>query len=297
MFARTYRPRHDENRMLHEGDTQRARRDYFDCAPTNLKFLLRRRYEWMNRFIDRDDVGVDLGCGTGLSKEFIRAKAFHLSDVADYDWLDFKHVDALATPFDDESFDFVVCSNMIHHVAHPLVLFKEIERILKPDGRLIVQEVNASLTMRFLLRFMRHEGYSYEPNVFDPEVVCNDPLDPWSANCAIPNLLFDDPTKFEKDVAGFRIVHSSFSECVGMINSGGVIAKTMYVPLPELLLGVVSGLDSLLTRCFPKLFAMQRQIVLEKRCRDPESLELSPRMSAGDGLSARNLAMPRRKAA
>src|SRR5207248_570297 len=119
MLRRTYLPCHDQNLMQHEGDTVRARRAYFDGGSPNLRQLLRQRYEWMNRFIDQEDVGVDLGCGTGLSKEFIRAKTFQLSDVADYDWLDFKHVDALATPFDNESFDFVICSNMIHHVAHP----------------------------------------------------------------------------------------------------------------------------------------------------------------------------------
>jgi SAM-dependent methyltransferase len=252
--------------MHHEGDTFRARSAYFEGGSANLRELLRRRYEWMNEFIAQDDIGVDLGCGTGLSREFIRAKRFYLSDVADYDWLDFKHVDALATPFDDESFDFVVCSNMIHHVAHPMVIFREIERILRPGGKLIVQEVNASLTMRFLLRLMRHEGYSYEPNVFDPSVVCNDPSDPWSANCAIANLLFDDGPRFERDVPAFRIVHSSFSECVAMINSGGVIAKTIYLPMPQWMLRVVHGVDALLTHHFPMLFAMQRQIVLEKRC-------------------------------
>jgi SAM-dependent methyltransferase len=265
MLNRAYLPRHDQNLMAHEGDTVRARRAYFDGGSANLRQLLRQRYEWMNQFIDPEDVGVDLGCGTGLSKEFIRAKKFQLSDVADYDWLDFKHVDALATPFDDESFDFVVCSNMIHHVAHPLTIFQEIERILKPGGRLIIQEVNASLTMRFLLRLMRHEGYSYEPDVFDPQVVCNDPQDPWSANCAIPNLLFDDTARFEHSVPGFCIIHSSFSECVSMINSGGVIAKTFYIPMPNWMLRVVYRLDSLLTRFLPNLFAMQRQVVLEKR--------------------------------
>jgi SAM-dependent methyltransferase len=294
MLRRTYLPRHDQNLMLHEGDTVRARRAYFDGGSPNLRQLLRRRYEWMNRFIDPEDVGVDLGCGTGLSKEFVRAKEFQLSDVADYDWLDFKHVDALATPFDNESFDFVVCSNMIHHVAHPLVIFQEIERILKPGGRLIIQEVNASLTMRFLLRLMRHEGYSYEPDVFDPKVVCNDPQDPWSANCAIANLLFDDAARFERSVPGFRIIHSSFSECVSMINSGGVIAKTFYIPLPNWLMRVVCQFDTFLTRCFPQMFAMQRQIVLEKQSVERSSRRPALELAMAEESCSRTPASPQR---
>ena len=250
--------------MRHEGDTLRARRFYFENASQNLRYLLHGRYEWMNRFIGSDEIGVEVGCGTGLSKEFIRAERFYLSDVAAYDWLDFKHVDALATPFDDRSFDFVVCSNMIHHLAHPLVFFREMDRILRPGGKLIVQEVNASLAMRCALRYMRHEGYSYEPNVFDEQVICNDPSDPWSANCAIPNLLFDDRRRFERQVPEFQVIHSSFSEFVSLLNSGGVIAKTAYLPLPGPLVKLVRGFDSVLARLLPSVFAMQRQIVLQK---------------------------------
>lgn len=265
MLRGTYRPRHAENRMRHEGDTRRARRFNFDGAGHNLKLLLRRRYEWMNRFIDRQHVGVEVGCGTGVSTEFIRAGRFYLSDVADYEWLDFKHVDALATPFEDGSFDFVICSNMIHHLARPLLFFREMDRVLKPAGRLIIQEINASLVMRCVLRLMRHEGYSYEPDVFDEQTACNDPADPWSANCAIPNLLFDDRRRFEQHVPQFHIIHNGFSEFATMLNSGGVIAKTAYVPLPKLLVNALHGVDCVLVRLFPHVFAMQRQVVLEKR--------------------------------
>jgi SAM-dependent methyltransferase len=265
VLTRPYAPRHDENRMAHEGDTHRARAYFFDKAPQNLKVLLKHRYEWMNRFIGSDDLGVEVGCGTGISREFIRSKRYFLSDVSDYDWLDYKHVDAMNTPFADGSFDFVVSSNMIHHVAQPLLFFREMERILKPSGKLIIQEVNASLALRVALRLMRHEGYSYEPNVFDPEQICNDPVDPWSANCAIPNLLFDDRAEFEKHVPAFKMVHAGFREFTCMFNCGGVIAKTTCVPLPKWLVYVMYGIDTILTAVAPGLFAMQRQIVLEKR--------------------------------
>jgi SAM-dependent methyltransferase len=273
LLTKTYSPRHDENRMQHEGDTHRARAYYFDQAPQNLKVLLKHRYEWMNRFIGSDDLGVEVGCGTGISREFIRSKRFHLSDVSDYDWVDYKHVDAMSTPFEDGSFDFVVSSNMIHHVAQPLLFFSEMERILKPGGRLIIQEVNASLAMRIALRLMRHEGYSYEPDVFDPDQICNDPADPWSANCAIPNLLFDDREQFERHVPAFKMVHASFREFACMFNCGGVIAKTTCIRLPKWMVYVMYGIDTVLTAVAPNLFAMQRQIVLEKR--RPEEMSLS----------------------
>lgn len=264
MLRRSYQPNHCANRMRFEGDIARARSHFLERASPNLRLLLKRRYEWMNRFIDPNHVGLEVGCGTGLSKQFIRAEKYYLSDVSDYDWLDFKQIDALSTPFSDASFDFVVCSNMIHHVARPLVFFREMNRILRKGGVLIVQEINASLAMRSVLRLMRHEGYSFDPDVFDENMICNDPADPWSANCAIPNLLFDDVRRFEQKVRDFEILHRGYSEFLCMLNSGGVIAKTVHVPLPAWMVNIVHGVDCVLTRIMPQVFALQRQIVLQK---------------------------------
>lgn len=265
MLRRPYRPSRGENRMRHEGDVSRARAYYFDGAPENLRFLLEQRFAWMNRFIGPGDAGVEVGCGTGLSKEFLRAGTYLLTDLADYDWLDVTQVDALATPFSVGQFDFVVSSNMIHHVPRPLQFFREMARILKPGGRLIIQEINASLAMRVLLRLMRHEGYSFAPDVYDEATICTDASDPWSANCAIPNLLFDDLEQFEREVPAFRAIHHAYRECLSLVNSGGVIAKTACIPLPRPLLNLVGGVDRVLSGLMPGVFALQRQIVLERR--------------------------------
>jgi SAM-dependent methyltransferase len=259
-----YQPVHGENRMRYEGDVARARHYYFSAAPRNLRFLLAHRYEWMNAHIPADGAGIEVGCGSGLSKEFIRAKDYKLTDYADHPWIDVPNVDALNTPFADRSLDFVVSSNMIHHVPYPVRFFAEMNRILKPGGVLLVQELNASLAMRGLLRLMRHEGYSYDPDVFDPDLVCTDPDDLWSANCAIPNLLFDDPDTFHEKVPYFRMVTHRYREFTCFINSGGVIAKTFCVPLPRLALWGLKLIDDVLTWALPGVFALQRQLVLRK---------------------------------
>jgi SAM-dependent methyltransferase len=154
---------------------------------------------------------------------------------------------------------------MIHHVPFPMRFFSEMSRILKPGGHVLIQEINASLGMRMMLRLLRHEGYSFEAPVFDRNVVCTDPNDLWSANCAIPNLLFDRPEAFERQVPDFAVERNTFSEFLLFLNSGGVIAKTVYVPLPRWCLAAMRGVDAALTSLAPSLFALQRQIVLRKR--------------------------------
>jgi SAM-dependent methyltransferase len=47
----------------------------------------------------------------------------------------FRQADAEQLPFDAESFDAVVANFVIHHLARPETVFREINRVLKPGGR------------------------------------------------------------------------------------------------------------------------------------------------------------------
>ena len=261
----TYRPSHAENRMGNEGGVEHARRLFYEGANPNLIFLLDQRFRWMQRHIDPDhDRGVELGCGQGYGKDVLRARSYLLTDYADYSWLDVSFVDALATPFGDEQFDFVVASNMIHHVPYPTKFFAEVRRILKSGGKLIIQDVNCSLLMRVMLHMMRIEGYSYDVDVFDEQVAVNDPDDPWSGNNAVPNMLFDDESRFHRRMPAFQIVDRGFSEVLVYLASGGVTAKTFFVPLPAWCLRGLAWIDDMMVEVAPQLVALQRRVVLER---------------------------------
>ena len=119
-----------DNRMTYIADTKKARELYFSDKSNNLKFLLEKRFSWMNSFIKENHVGIEMGSGTGFSKEFIKNKNFKLSDIGEDNHLDFKNIDAQNTGFKNESFDYVIASNMIHHIPFPIKFFKEINRIL-----------------------------------------------------------------------------------------------------------------------------------------------------------------------
>jgi len=259
-----YRPLPNEDHMAGPGDVVKARARYFGSPSANLRVVVRNRYTWMNDFIRADERGIEVGCGAGLSREFIRCQGLQLTDFADHDWLDVKRVDALSTPFEDGSQDFAISVNVIHHLAHPLRFFAEMARILRPGGRLIVQDVHCSIFMRAALRLQRHEGYDYNVDVFDRDAVCTDPDDPWAGNNAIVDLLFEDEARFFRSVPEFRLVHRSHSEFLTLLNSGGVIARTAYVPLPMPAMRVVDVVDRMLTRTFPGFCASQVQLVFER---------------------------------
>lgn len=264
VVAREYKPGRAENRMRSERDVLAARADYARRKTANLHVLLRSRFEWMNDYIRPDFIGVDVGCGAGFSREFIRCKKFLLTDLTSHDYLDIPQVDALDLPFSDSSLDFIIQSNVLHHLPYPIRALNEARRVLRPGGFLLMHEVQASLLFCAVLRMMRHEGYSFHVNVFDENSVCTDPDDPWAGNNAIPRLLFDRRDNFLRSQPGWRILRDSPCECLMFLNSGGVTAKTAYLPLPELVLKSVEVLDNFLAKLAPNLLALGRRIALQK---------------------------------
>ena len=69
--------------------------NYFDSKKNkNLYFLIKNRYEWMNKFIEENDNGIEVGAGAGLVKKFILNKSLKISDFSDSKHLDHKNIDA-----------------------------------------------------------------------------------------------------------------------------------------------------------------------------------------------------------
>ena len=157
----------DENKMNSIANTKIARDLYYSSKNQNVKFLLEKRFSWMNKFISENDRGIEVGSGAGFSKDFIKNKNFKLTDLGIDEHLDFKNIDAQNTGFKNGSFDFVIASNMIHHIPFPMKFFREINRILKKNGRLIIFEAHCSIAFQIATSIMKHEGFDFTINVWD----------------------------------------------------------------------------------------------------------------------------------
>ncbi|GAA5316232.1 MAG: class I SAM-dependent methyltransferase [Candidatus Pelagadaptatus aseana] len=81
-------------------------------------------------------VGVDLSAS---DVEKARKGASEFTDKANKNKsIHFQEADALALPFADDSFDKVICSEVLEHIPDYKGVLKEIKRVLKPDGLLAV---------------------------------------------------------------------------------------------------------------------------------------------------------------
>lgn len=243
----------------------RARADFLRRRPRNLDFLLRKRYAWMNEYLDGKETVVELGCGLGLSREYIRNPRLMLTDVNDYPWID-RRVDALDLPFADGSVDAFICGHLVHHLAFPLTFFDSVARLLKPGGYVLIQELECSPFLKMLLWLRGNEGWDDGAPVFDRAARCTpDPADPWAANCAIPRLLFSSPRRFEKEAGGLAVIRDEPCECLLFPASGGVLAKVPAPVLPSWALALIDRLDEAAVRAFPRALALGRRVALQKR--------------------------------
>lgn len=218
----------------------------------------------MNDFINAHDIVVEIGAGAGLSKFFIHRELLITTEISPQPWIDLC-ANAMELPFQSEAIDVLIRVNVLHHLAAPIQFLSNAHRCLKDGGRILLLEPHPSLLLLSALRLMRHEGWSFECDVFDPAASANDPADPWSGNNAISYLLFGEKRMFEQHMPGFEIVSDAFSECLMFPLSGGVTAKIKTVELPRSVLKLIERIDSLLCRSAPMIFAMARSVVLRKR--------------------------------
>jgi SAM-dependent methyltransferase len=85
---------------------------------------------------DVEAVGVDL-CEKDLQTAQERAEGFVDKENTNKS-LTFKVANALELPFEDNSFDKVICSEVLEHIPDYQGVLKEIDRVLKPNGVLAV---------------------------------------------------------------------------------------------------------------------------------------------------------------
>jgi len=124
-----------------------AQTDRFDLQRIrSLDYSLRRHYVDQFHFrhvpeFPPGSVVLDLGGNRVSKRGLFDIEAYGLRVVyADVSTAKQPHVqaDAAWLPFRDGSFDGVICSEVLEHVPDPRVVLKDVHRVLKPDGLLLV---------------------------------------------------------------------------------------------------------------------------------------------------------------
>lgn len=230
--------------------------------PPNLDFLLTRRTEILRRFLKPGGKILELGAGLGVTRLYVTGLDLISTDVVPRPWTD-AVVDAQKIPYPDASFDGVLAMNVLHHVPHPKTALRELCRVLRPGGTMVVVEPHASLVLRAAIALTGHEYIDGSVDPYGIESCQTRPDKPVGGNNIIGDLLFNDMARFQEEFPGLTVVHHRLVECLTFLNSGGVGFRVPSVPLPRALLRLEGVLDDLLCRV-SGVFPMCRELVFRK---------------------------------
>jgi len=144
----------------------------FDPGKYETRADLARRASWYAQRIDAeipfDASVVDVGCGTGQLACFLASKgrrvlgvdySQHSLDLAQLlkerlalPTVEFRRRNLLDWDLPDEAFDFVFCNGVLHHTSDPYRGFRNLVRLVRPGGRLVVGLYNRYGRLMLLVR-------------------------------------------------------------------------------------------------------------------------------------------------
>lgn len=103
------------------------------CGPAPMITLLAEKYP------DRHYTGIDL-----TPKMIEQAEKKKIPNAS------FVVGDCENLPFEENSFDAIICANSFHHYPNPQKFFDSVHKVLKPNGRLILRDYTGNAVILWL---------------------------------------------------------------------------------------------------------------------------------------------------
>ena len=110
------------------------------------------RYWWASRLVEGRDV-LDAGCGIGYGTRMLAAAGAAtctgvdiapdaVAQASQAGGATFVEADLRSLPFEDASFDVVVCFEALEHVDPGRAVLDELRRVVRPGGRVVISSPN-----------------------------------------------------------------------------------------------------------------------------------------------------------
>ena len=143
--------------------------DIYESGDAGIYEICKEDYPYIASELEKEEYEelLDCGCGTGpmisllyekdSSKKYtgidITPRMIEVAKNKNLEGVNWVVGDCENLPFEENSFDAIICSNSFHHYPNPEKFFESAKRVLRPGGRLILQDYTAP---KFILWIMNH---------------------------------------------------------------------------------------------------------------------------------------------
>ncbi|MCR5295662.1 MAG: class I SAM-dependent methyltransferase [Lachnospiraceae bacterium] len=141
--------------------------DIYETGHAGIYEMCKEDYPFIASELEKEDYQdlLDCGCGTGpmISLLYEKDPAKHYTGIditprmievgraKNLKGVDWVVGDCENLPFEENSFDAIICSNSFHHYPNPQNFFDSAEKVLRPGGRLILQDYTAPKPLLWLM--------------------------------------------------------------------------------------------------------------------------------------------------
>ena len=238
----------------------------FSSNSPNLIYLLEKRFKWMEKYINKKKIIIELGSGNGCIKKILKNNKIILTDIIKYPWIN-KKIDMMKVNLGKKYFkkvDVFIINHSLHHCANPYLCLEKMSKYLKNNGVILINEPETSFMLKLIQIVLDDESWSLNDQVFQKNKNLFSPKNPWISNTAIAQLMFKNKEKFQSFFPKYKIEKNFVSEFFIFLNSGGVNSSFFNIKLNNFFLRILNLLDNILIYLFPNFFPLNRTIVIRK---------------------------------
>ena len=128
--------------------------------------------------------------------------------------------------------------------------------MLNKKGLILINEPEISFIFKVFLKVFNHERWDLDLRNINKKNF-------WLQNNATGRILFGQKNKNQFIEKNFFIEKNELNECTIFLNSGGNSVNSPHIKLNDFFLNLFDKFDDILIYLFPKIFALNRSVVLK----------------------------------